>query len=259
VTGFEPATSSSRTKRATKLRYTPYGLAIGNGRDRIRTCEGVRQQIYSLPPLSTWVLARKGGSLSASERPGKKWKVTQEGRKAAGRTRTADLKITNHALCQLSYGGLIEQGMRQGSGRQSGAPCAVPGYQKPRAVDHGVSVLVDQERNESNRPWAGALEHVIQRPVETSPSWKGVPERGCTHCLVGVRSWGEQRRGCSLVLEETEEERGNSPYPDTCLSRQFLCPACIQKEDPALPDGEERRGKGDSTELPFRFFDAWLC
>ena len=28
-----------------------------DGRDRIRTCEGVRQQIYSLPPLSTWVLA----------------------------------------------------------------------------------------------------------------------------------------------------------------------------------------------------------
>ena len=26
VTGFEPATSSSRTKRATKLRYTPQKL-----------------------------------------------------------------------------------------------------------------------------------------------------------------------------------------------------------------------------------------
>ena len=91
-----------------------------DGRDRIRTCEGVRQQIYSLPPLSTWVLARKGGSLATSGRPGKNWKVSQEGRKAAGRTRTADLKITNHVLCQLSYGGLVEQGMRQGSGRQSG-------------------------------------------------------------------------------------------------------------------------------------------
>ena len=29
-----------------------------SGRERIRTSEGVRQQIYSLPPLSTWVHAR---------------------------------------------------------------------------------------------------------------------------------------------------------------------------------------------------------
>ena len=56
VRGFEPPASSSRTKRATKLRYTPWCFLV-NGRDRIRTCEGVRQQIYSLPPLSTWVLA----------------------------------------------------------------------------------------------------------------------------------------------------------------------------------------------------------
>ena len=35
----------------------------------------------------------------------------QEGlSKAAGRTRTADLKITNHALFQLSYGGLQQAG-----------------------------------------------------------------------------------------------------------------------------------------------------
>ena len=32
------------------------------------------------------------------------------GLKAAGRTRTADLKITNHALFQLSYGGLERSG-----------------------------------------------------------------------------------------------------------------------------------------------------
>ena len=32
-------------------------VGVRDGRDRIRTCEGVRQQIYSLPPLSTWVLA----------------------------------------------------------------------------------------------------------------------------------------------------------------------------------------------------------
>src|SRR6185503_18354802 len=29
VTGFEPATSSSRTKRATKLRHTPRSLSLG--------------------------------------------------------------------------------------------------------------------------------------------------------------------------------------------------------------------------------------
>ena len=34
VTGFEPATSSSRTKRATKLRYTPIGA-----NERIRTAD----------------------------------------------------------------------------------------------------------------------------------------------------------------------------------------------------------------------------
>ena len=37
--------------------HTPKRAGVRDGRDRIRTCEGVRQQIYSLPPLSTWVLA----------------------------------------------------------------------------------------------------------------------------------------------------------------------------------------------------------
>jgi hypothetical protein len=32
---------------------------ISHGQGRIRTSEGLRQQIYSLPPLSTWVPARK--------------------------------------------------------------------------------------------------------------------------------------------------------------------------------------------------------
>jgi hypothetical protein len=49
----------------------------------------------------------EGRSLSGMEGVGK----NQEGHlKAAGRTRTADLKITNHALCQLSYGGLQDAG-----------------------------------------------------------------------------------------------------------------------------------------------------
>jgi len=42
---------------ATRNTHTPKRAGARDGRDRIRTCEGVRQQIYSLPPLSTWVLA----------------------------------------------------------------------------------------------------------------------------------------------------------------------------------------------------------
>ena len=42
-----------------------------NGRERIRTSEGVRQQIYSLPPLATWVHARIVGGNTASSRLGK--------------------------------------------------------------------------------------------------------------------------------------------------------------------------------------------
>ena len=64
VTGFEPATSSSRTTRSTKLSYTPRcknvsspRRALRNGRGRIRTSEGERQQVYSLSPLATWVHA----------------------------------------------------------------------------------------------------------------------------------------------------------------------------------------------------------
>ena len=43
----------------------------GSGRERIRTSEGVRQQIYSLPPLATWVHARIVGSKATSPRLGK--------------------------------------------------------------------------------------------------------------------------------------------------------------------------------------------
>ena len=41
---------------------------LKNGRERIRTSEGVRQQIYSLPPLATWVHARIVSSRAASPR-----------------------------------------------------------------------------------------------------------------------------------------------------------------------------------------------
>ena len=88
VTGFEPATSSSRTTRSTKLSYTPMVSRItvfrlrgakiryvtrrlfacclspatrhliSNGRSRIRTCEGVRQRVYSPSPLTTQESAR---------------------------------------------------------------------------------------------------------------------------------------------------------------------------------------------------------
>lgn len=43
VTGFEPATSCSQSRRATKLRYTPLVLLVG--------VEPTTKQILSLPPL----------------------------------------------------------------------------------------------------------------------------------------------------------------------------------------------------------------
>ena len=61
------------------------------GESRIRTYEVVRQQIYSLPPLATWVSphARLFG--------------------ANGGTRTHDRLITNQLLYQLSYIGLYSK------------------------------------------------------------------------------------------------------------------------------------------------------
>lgn len=43
VTGFEPATFCSQSRRATKLRYTPLVLLVG--------VEPTTKQILSLPPL----------------------------------------------------------------------------------------------------------------------------------------------------------------------------------------------------------------
>ena len=45
----------ARSPRATGLIWTQFG-----GQARVRTLEAIRQQIYSLPPLSTWVPAREG-------------------------------------------------------------------------------------------------------------------------------------------------------------------------------------------------------
>ena len=38
--------------------FITYGSAWCGGQARVRTLEAIRQQIYSLPPLSTWVPAR---------------------------------------------------------------------------------------------------------------------------------------------------------------------------------------------------------
>ena len=42
-------------------------------------------------------------------------KVLEKQEKAADRNRTGNLEITNHALCQLSYGGLFEGTGYQGT------------------------------------------------------------------------------------------------------------------------------------------------
>ncbi len=65
---------------------------VSGGESRIRTYEAVKQQIYSLPPLATWVSPH--GSA-----PG-----------ANGGTRTHDRLITNQLLYQLSYIGLYIKG-----------------------------------------------------------------------------------------------------------------------------------------------------
>ncbi len=67
-----------------------YSRLTGGG-GRIRTCAGIRQEIYSLPPL-----ARLGDSSVFSL-------------KAGGGTRTHGLVITNHLLCRLSYASLTTE------------------------------------------------------------------------------------------------------------------------------------------------------
>ena len=50
MTGFEPAASSSRTKRATKLRYIPIFFGGGGG---IRTHEPFRTTAFRVRPVMT--------------------------------------------------------------------------------------------------------------------------------------------------------------------------------------------------------------
>ena len=89
------------------------GISPRSGRRRIRTFEGVRQQIYSLSPLATWVFARgKGGTVAAATggvhfaaAAGRSQAGIGKHGQAASGTRTHNLQITNQVLCQLSYGG----------------------------------------------------------------------------------------------------------------------------------------------------------
>ncbi len=75
-TGFEPATPSLEGSRSSQLSYSRLSAAISanpatrtsatgarhrptdGGERRIRTSEGMSQQIYSLPPLAAWVSPR---------------------------------------------------------------------------------------------------------------------------------------------------------------------------------------------------------
>ena len=66
-----------------------------SGGSRIRTCEGMSQQIYSLSRLTASVSPRKKCCLS---RPSGR-------QKASGGVRTHDLRFTKPLLCQLSYAG----------------------------------------------------------------------------------------------------------------------------------------------------------
>ena len=43
---------------------------MDGGESRIRTCEGMHQQIYSLPPLATWVSPRQFEAVENSPSPG---------------------------------------------------------------------------------------------------------------------------------------------------------------------------------------------
>ena len=64
--GFEPTTASLEGWNSTTELRPPLcfplqtlGVKLGRGgQARIRTLEDISQQIYSLPPLATWVPAR---------------------------------------------------------------------------------------------------------------------------------------------------------------------------------------------------------
>ncbi len=64
-----------------------------SGGSRIRTCEGMSQQIYSL------------SRLTASVSPRKIFSPYPAGKRASGGIRTHDRRFTKPLLCQLSYAG----------------------------------------------------------------------------------------------------------------------------------------------------------
>ena len=102
-----------------------------DGGEWIRTIVGGSQQIYSLPPLATWVLLRMmlcrfmvertrsikeqlaPGELmdfissplrfNGNSKPSERCPSLLIFKRAGGRTRTPDLLITNQLLYQLSY------------------------------------------------------------------------------------------------------------------------------------------------------------
>ena len=55
----EPRTARKGAAVVKPQTKTPARVSGGNGRGRIRTCEGISHQIYSLTPLATWVHARR--------------------------------------------------------------------------------------------------------------------------------------------------------------------------------------------------------
>src|SRR5690625_4272913 len=77
------------------------------GGSRIRTCEGLRQQIYSLPQLATLVSPQRIINIkNCSESAGSK-NLPVDGTRASGRIRTDDRRFTKPLLYQLSYTGLF--------------------------------------------------------------------------------------------------------------------------------------------------------
>ena len=149
--------------------------------------------------------------------------------KAAGRIRTADLKITNHALYQLSYGGRGEQGTRHGAGRQSSPPQSHSLGPGPRL--HGPWFLFELKRP--------SLQDQSLNPVASGALPRYV------HC--------GQRRGCAHVLEETEEERGNSPNPDA-LATAVPVPGMHSREVRPCRMVRREEGRAAPTGCPSTFF-----
>ena len=124
VAGFEPAAFWSRTKRATKLRYTSvFGHPTAQGRvlATLGDCEQslslvgqARPTVFGHPTAQGRVLATLGDceqslSLVGQARPAVFGHPMAQGKKKTGAdkgTRTPDLLITNQSLYRLSYIGI---------------------------------------------------------------------------------------------------------------------------------------------------------